>query len=160
MLGNSLSPELPYELSRDLDLTTCPWYSWPTPSFLIFESYWLCHPAVFDVVSTAWNLISPDSDSVSLISLKIKSVQSALHSWSTGLSSALREQAKQCLLWIDWLDKAEEGRILSTHERTATTKLLLDKFAACSGLTINYNKSSVTPINSPATQAASLANFI
>nr|CAD1830600.1 unnamed protein product [Ananas comosus var. bracteatus] len=39
----------------------------------------------------------------------------------------------------------------------AIIKLILDDFAGCSGLSINYSKSSVTPINVPVPQAASLA---
>nr|CAD1834731.1 unnamed protein product [Ananas comosus var. bracteatus] len=65
----------------------CPDFGAPGSRFYIqFESYWLRHPAVFDVVSTAWNSNSrlTDSDPVSLFSLKINSVQSALSSWSAG----------------------------------------------------------------------------
>nr|CAD1840722.1 unnamed protein product [Ananas comosus var. bracteatus] len=43
-----------------------------------------------------------------------------------GLSSAIREQAKRCLLWIDWLDKAEEGRLLTALERSLSPKLKAD----------------------------------
>nr|CAD1827580.1 unnamed protein product [Ananas comosus var. bracteatus] len=39
-------------------------------------------------------------------------------------------------------------------------KLILDNFAGCSGLTINYNKSSVTPINMPDAQASSLVTSL
>nr|CAD1831509.1 unnamed protein product [Ananas comosus var. bracteatus] len=97
----------------------------PHANLFRFESYWLRHPAVFDVVSTAWNSNSnlTDSDPVSLFSLKIISVQSALQSWSASLSSATREQTKLCLLWIEWLDKAEEERLLSNMERNLRPKL-------------------------------------
>nr|CAD1839573.1 unnamed protein product [Ananas comosus var. bracteatus] len=40
----------------------------------------------------------------------------------------------------------------------AATKLILDDFAACSGLRINYDKSSLTPINLSEAQATSLAS--
>nr|CAD1817042.1 unnamed protein product [Ananas comosus var. bracteatus] len=40
----------------------------------------------------------------------------------------------------------------------ATIKLILDSFAAYSGLKINYSKSSLTPINLLVNQAAALAN--
>nr|CAD1842710.1 unnamed protein product [Ananas comosus var. bracteatus] len=75
-----------------------------------FESYWLRHPAVLDVVATAWKSFLPDTDPVKQFSRKIESVQSALRLWSAGISFATREQGKRCLLWIEWLDKAEERR--------------------------------------------------
>ncbi|OAY81779.1 hypothetical protein ACMD2_22092, partial [Ananas comosus] len=85
----------------------------PHANLFRFESYWLRHSAVFKVVATAWNSNSflRDSDLVSLFSQKITSVQSTLRSWSVGLPSASKEQTKLCLLWIQWLDKAEEGRL-------------------------------------------------
>lgn len=42
----------------------------------------------------------------------------------------------------------------------ATTKIILDGFAACSGLAINYDKSSLTPINLPTAEAAALASSL
>nr|CAD1838247.1 unnamed protein product [Ananas comosus var. bracteatus] len=54
----------------------------PHANLFRFESYWLRHPAVFEVVATAWNSNSllRDSDPMSLFSQKITSVQSALRS--------------------------------------------------------------------------------
>ncbi len=46
-----------------------------------------------------------------------------------------------------------------TIESAAVIKLILDGFSACSGLKINFRKSSITPINLMSEQAASLGAF-
>nr|CAD1830576.1 unnamed protein product [Ananas comosus var. bracteatus] len=88
----------------------------PSTHLFRFESFWLRHPAVFDVVSTAWNSTTSASTPVNQFASKLKSVQTALRNWSVGLSSRLQRQANLCLLWIDWLDKAEERRTLTNLE--------------------------------------------
>nr|CAD1816994.1 unnamed protein product [Ananas comosus var. bracteatus] len=71
----------------------------PTANIFRFETFWLRYQAVNDVISRAWNSIQPS------------------------LSSKIRQQATRCLLWIDWLDKAEERRILTTLERCLRPRL-------------------------------------
>uniref|UniRef100_A0A6V7QQE7 Reverse transcriptase domain-containing protein n=1 Tax=Ananas comosus var. bracteatus TaxID=296719 RepID=A0A6V7QQE7_ANACO len=88
-----------------------------------FESYWLRHQAVLEVVTQAWNSSVPEADPVKLFSRKLESVQVALRLWSAGLSLASKEQAKRCLLWIEWLDRAEERRLLSIPEYILRPKL-------------------------------------
>lgn len=88
----------------------------PVANMFQFESFWLRHPAVYDVVSTVWNSSLPSSDSVNQFSLKLQFVHSALRKWSTSLSLRLRLQANHCLMWIDLLDKAEEYRSLMSLE--------------------------------------------
>ncbi len=58
----------------------------------------------------------PDLDPVNRFKMEINLVQSALKSWSAGLSTLIRNQRDVCLFWIDWLDKAEEGRNLTALE--------------------------------------------
>ncbi|OAY76047.1 hypothetical protein ACMD2_25385 [Ananas comosus] len=89
----------------------------PSANLFRFESFWLRHPAVFDVVSTAWNSTTSGLAPVNQFASKLKSVQTALRNWSVGLSSRLQRQASLCLLWIDWLDNAEERRSLTNLER-------------------------------------------
>nr|CAD1824953.1 unnamed protein product [Ananas comosus var. bracteatus] len=89
----------------------------PSANLFRFESFWLRHPAVFDVVSTAWNSTTSGLAPVNQFASKLKSIQTALRNWSVGLSSRLQRQASLCLLWIDWLDNAEERRSLTNLER-------------------------------------------
>nr|CAD1830240.1 unnamed protein product [Ananas comosus var. bracteatus] len=95
----------------------------PSADLFRFESFWLRHPAVFDVVSTAWNSTTSATTPVNQFASKLKSVQTALRIWSVGLSSRLQRQANLCLLWIDWLDNAEEHRALTNLERALRPKL-------------------------------------
>nr|CAD1825938.1 unnamed protein product [Ananas comosus var. bracteatus] len=93
---------------------------WLCLGILTFESFWLRHHAINEVVSSAWNSALSGTDPVNQFSLKINVVQSALQSWSSGLSSRLREQANRCPLLIAWLDKAEEGRVLNSFYNGTT----------------------------------------
>nr|CAD1819928.1 unnamed protein product [Ananas comosus var. bracteatus] len=95
----------------------------PSSNLFRFETFWLRHPAISEVVSTAWNSTLPSSNPVNLFSFKLQSVQSALRKWSAGLSLRLQQQANLCLMWIDWLDKAEECRSLTPLERGLRPKL-------------------------------------
>ncbi len=84
----------------------------PTATIFHFESFWLRYPVLSEVVSNAWSETTPVLDPVLRVQMKILQAQSAIKSWSLGLSSLIRQQSDICLFWIDWLDKAEEGRIL------------------------------------------------
>lgn len=95
----------------------------PSVNLFRFESYWLRHQAVLEVVTQAWNSSMPEADPVKLFSRKLESVQAALRLWSAGLSLASKEQAKRCLLWIEWLDRTEERRLLSIPEYILRPKL-------------------------------------
>nr|CAD1829771.1 unnamed protein product [Ananas comosus var. bracteatus] len=95
----------------------------PSANLFRFEAFWLRHPALRSVVAAAWRSVLHDTNPVNLILRKIESVQSALRSWSADISLASREQGKRCLLWIEWLDKAEEYRPLTTPEYILRPKL-------------------------------------
>lgn len=64
-----------------------------------------------EVVSNSWNSSVPGADPVTHFSSKIKSTQSALRSWSAGLSTAIQDQANQCLRWIlsGWTERKMTG---------------------------------------------------
>ncbi len=55
-------------------------------------------------------------DPIHRFKAKLAQVQQALKAWSAGLSSASKVQRDLCLFWIDWIDKAEEVRILNEEE--------------------------------------------
>nr|CAD1834076.1 unnamed protein product [Ananas comosus var. bracteatus] len=95
----------------------------PSPNLFRFETFWLRYPAIVDVVSNSWSSTVVVTDPVTRFSSKIKGIQSALQSWSAGFSSAIRDQANLCLRWIEWLDRAEEVRVLSVLERNLRPKL-------------------------------------
>ncbi|OAY82421.1 hypothetical protein ACMD2_06896 [Ananas comosus] len=57
---------------------THPWYFRLTLLSPRFESYWLRHQAVLEVVTQAWNSSMPEADPVKLFSRKLESVQAAL----------------------------------------------------------------------------------
>lgn len=88
----------------------------PSSCLFRFESLWLRYPVISEVISQAWNSTVPTSDPFNRFSSKIKNVQQALRTWSTGLTSIIREQTALRLRWIEWLDLAEESRILTTLE--------------------------------------------
>nr|CAD1820644.1 unnamed protein product [Ananas comosus var. bracteatus] len=88
----------------------------PSSCLFRFESLWLRYPVISEVISQAWNSTVPTSDPFNRFSSKIKNVQQALRTWSIGLTSVIREQTALCLRWIEWLDLAEESRILTTLE--------------------------------------------
>lgn len=87
-----------------------------------FESFWLCYPAIHEVVYQVWNSSMSTSDSnldqdlVTRYNSKISRVKLALSSWAIGFSSALKVQGDLCLSWLEWLDKAEEARTFSSAE--------------------------------------------
>ncbi|XP_020086093.1 uncharacterized protein LOC109708688 [Ananas comosus] len=97
--------------------------SYTSANLFRFEAFWLRHPALRGIVAAAWRSVLHDTNPVNLILRKIESVQSALRSWSADISLASREQGKRCLLWIEWLDKAEEYRPLTTPEYILRPKL-------------------------------------
>ncbi len=107
----------------------------PSASLFRFESFWLNFSALPDILSTAWlpPATTSSSDPLHRFQTKISQVQHALKSWSTGLTTTLKSQSVLCLSWIDWLDIAEEIRILSGMERTLRP-LLKERFEAIAAL--------------------------
>lgn len=114
----------------------------PSAYLFRFESFWLRYPAVNEVVTNAWNSISPGTDSIIQFSLKITAVQVALKSWSQGLSSGMNQQATKCLQWIEWLHKAEEGRLLSNLEYILRPKLKIKYEELCLQMEIRWKQRS------------------
>nr|CAD1830160.1 unnamed protein product [Ananas comosus var. bracteatus] len=47
-------------------------------------------------------------------------IKSVIRNW---LSTAIKDQANRCLRWIEWLDRAEDGRVLTDLERNLRPKL-------------------------------------
>nr|CAD1834467.1 unnamed protein product [Ananas comosus var. bracteatus] len=88
----------------------------PKADLFRFESFWLRYPNIADVIAQAWNLTVPSSDPVQRFDYRIKQVQLALCSWSASIISSIKKQAACSLSWLDWLDRAEEGRNLTHHE--------------------------------------------
>nr|CAD1823673.1 unnamed protein product [Ananas comosus var. bracteatus] len=88
----------------------------PSARIFRFESFWLQHPALSGVISQAWNSSVPSSDPLNRFASKIECVQNALKSWSSGLTSVIKEQTATCLRWLGWLDRAEEDRALTISE--------------------------------------------
>ncbi|OAY72639.1 hypothetical protein ACMD2_16617, partial [Ananas comosus] len=125
----------------------------PSARIFRFESFWLQHPALSGVISQAWNSSVPSSDPLNRFASKIECVQNALKSWSSGLTSVIKEQTATCLRWLGWLDRAEEDRALTINAKlhtlqfaddmllffdgstrlAAVIKLILDAFSATSG---------------------------
>lgn len=95
----------------------------PTSRLFRFESFWLRYASLQEVVSNAWHSAPPSSKPITRFALKIGKVQLALRTWSLGLNSALKKQASICLHWIEWLDIAEEKRVLSPLEITLRPQL-------------------------------------
>ncbi len=69
----------------------------PAAHLFKFESFWLRHPAVTGIISTAWTAASDSGLHTSRFASKFDRVTGALKDWSPGLSSALKLQANQCL---------------------------------------------------------------
>nr|CAD1828059.1 unnamed protein product [Ananas comosus var. bracteatus] len=88
----------------------------PQSGLFRFEAFWLRCPSFGQLVTDAWNFIPPSAEPVTRLSEKLRKVCQVLSSWSSGRTSLLRKQADSCLLWIGWLDSAEEGRQLSHLE--------------------------------------------
>nr|CAD1829187.1 unnamed protein product [Ananas comosus var. bracteatus] len=88
----------------------------PAIQLFRFESFWLRHPAISQVIYHAWTSPLSCSDPTARFTSKLERVQLALRSWAKGLISALNVQAALCLSWIEWLDRAEEIRILTPAE--------------------------------------------
>lgn len=98
----------------------------PSPSLFRFERFWLRYPAAEEVISNSWKSAhapATDADPVSRFSSKNFGIQSALRSWSAGLSSTIRIETNCCLRWIEWLDRTEERRVLSVLECNLRPKL-------------------------------------
>ncbi len=75
------------------------------------------------MVSGSWASPSAEVEPVHRFSSKMAKVSRALKEWSAGLTSAIKRQANCCLLWIEWLDKAEELRLLVKEELVLRTQL-------------------------------------
>lgn len=99
-------------------------FSFVSSSYLFrFESFWLRYPSLNGVATNSWNSAATDTDPSTSFHLKIKQVSDVIKTWSTGISSSIIKQAHLCLSWIEWLDKAEEGRSLSDLEFAMRPKL-------------------------------------
>nr|CAD1831501.1 unnamed protein product [Ananas comosus var. bracteatus] len=117
------TPALPRPRSDRTPLILSAYTFVPTSRLFRFESFWLRYASLQEVVSNAWHSARPSSEPVTRFALKIDKVQSALRTWSLGLNSALKKQASICLHWIEWLDIAEEKRVLSPLEITLRPQL-------------------------------------
>nr|CAD1823427.1 unnamed protein product [Ananas comosus var. bracteatus] len=95
----------------------------PHPHIFRFESFWLRIPSLGGTIIKAWNSIPKTIEPLSRFTHKLNCVQHTLRAWSLGRTSLLRKQATCCLQWIDWLDSAEERRVLSNTERNLRPQL-------------------------------------
>ncbi len=90
----------------------------PSSPLFRFEAYWLRYQESFEVVFKAWETGTEGFSSDTKLSSKLSGVRSALTKWSAGIRSTLSVQGNLCLKWLEWLDKAEEVRILTEAERS------------------------------------------
>ncbi len=95
----------------------------PANRLFRFEASWLRHPGASEVITESWNCPTSIDEPARRFSRKIDGVSGALKIWSAGQVAALRRHAEFCLLWMAWLDKAEEHRLLVPGEASLRVRL-------------------------------------
>ncbi len=95
----------------------------PAPQLFRFEAFWLRYPEARNTISETWSLPIPGEDCALCFSSKLGLVTDNLRKWGAGLASTISKQATCCLSWTEWLDRAEEARVLLPGERALMCRL-------------------------------------
>ncbi len=88
----------------------------PAPQLFRFESFWLRYRGASDLIGESWVPSGAEGDPALRFASKLSSLSGKLKDWSAGLSPYFSRLAALCLSWIEWLDKAEEFRLLGAGE--------------------------------------------
>ncbi len=89
----------------------------PAAHLFRLESFWLRYRGAREVISGSWAVPTSEANSAHCFASKLALVSGKLSEWSVGLLKRIKEQTDSCLAWIDWLDRTEEARQLTTEER-------------------------------------------